>query len=269
MKTSLASFPDVDLAIAEDGEGPPLLFVHGYCCDQDLWHEQVTICSRSFRCVVYDLRGHGGSSSPPTGYGIQNHVEDLLRVMDTLSIRQAHLVGLSMGGGIALSAALNHPDRVESLVLVSSTVGGLPWEESMWNYFRDFESTARDIGVQQAVDRVWMAGPLFSGVRRYPALVQRLRAMAERFTGANIFDKARYPRPPVPDCDRLSDVHCPTLVVRGKQETPEFTRRAQILATEIPGARLEVVPGAAHFVNLESPVQFHRVLFQFLGEGVA
>ncbi len=250
----------------ETGQGPPLIFLHAYTCDSELWHEQIAFFRRSYRCVAYDLRGHGASSAPNTGYGIQDHSSDLLRVMDALKIQAACLIGLSMGGGIALSAALDHPDRVSSLVLASSPVGGLPWEEGMWNYFRDFESQARQIGVQMAIDRVWFKGPLFHNAGQYPALMQKLRAMAGRFSGGNIFDHATYPRPARPDCDRLNEIHCPTLVLRGGRDTPEFVRRAHLLTEEIAGARLEVIPDAGHFINIEAPGGFNRALDRFLKE---
>src|SRR5512140_3835702 len=191
MDTRLLSFEDVDLLVSEQGGGPAIIFIHGYTCDHDLWHEAMAHFSRDHRCVAYDLRGHGGSSSPATGYGVQDHTRDLLRIMDAMRIPAASVVGFSMGGGIALSAALNHADRIERLVLASSIVGGPPWEEAMWNYFREFESQARQIGVQLAVDRVWVQGPLFASVRQYPALLKRLRAMAGRFSGGNIFDRAK------------------------------------------------------------------------------
>jgi 3-oxoadipate enol-lactonase len=216
--------------------------------------------------VAYDLRGHGGSSSPATGYGVQDHTGDLLRVMDALELPSAVLIGMSMGGGIALSAALSNPDRVARLVLASSTLGGLPWEERMWNHFREFEGQAREVGVQLAVDRVWVNGPLFAGVGRFPALKLQLRQMAELFSGANIFDRTSYPRPPVPDCNRLGQVACPTLVLRGELDPPEFIRRSTLLAEGIPGARLEVIPGAGHFVNLEATPAFNRAMDRFLRE---
>jgi len=262
----LISFEDVDLFVTERGQGPPLVFLHAYTCDSDLWHEQFAHFGRSYRCAAYDLRGHGGSSAPGTGYGIQDHVGDLLRVMDALRIQAAGLIGLSMGGGIALAAALNHPDRVASLVLASSPVGGLPWEEGMWKYFRDFETQARQTGVQVAIDQVYFKGPLFANAGRYPALVSKLRSMAERFSGGNIFDHAGYPRPERPDCDRLNEIHCPTLVLRGEKDTPEFVRRAHLLTEEIAGARLEVIPGAGHFINLEAPGPFNRAVDRFLKE---
>jgi 3-oxoadipate enol-lactonase len=265
-ETTLLSFEDVDLLVAERGQGAPLIFIHGYTNDHDLWHESMAAFSRDHRCVAYDVRGHGGSSSPSTGYGVQDHTDDLLRVMDSLKIAAASLIGLSMGGGIALSAVLAHPERVDRLVLASSTVGGLPWEEGMWNYFRDFETAARGLGVQVAIDKVWINGPLFNSVKRYPALHKRLREMAGRFSGGNIFDRARYARPPVPDCDRLAEIRRPTLVIRGEFDPPEFVRRANLLAGHIAGARLEIIPGAGHFTNLEAPILFNKVVQRFLKE---
>jgi 3-oxoadipate enol-lactonase len=265
-ETTLLSFEDVDLLVAMRGQGSPLIFIHGYTNDHDLWHESMAAFSREYRCVAYDVRGHGGSSSPMTGYGVHDHTDDLLRVMDSLEIPKASLIGLSMGGGIALSAALAHPERVDRLVLASSTVGGLPWEEGMWNYFRDFETASRNLGVQVAIDKVWINGPLFTSVKRYPALHRRLREMASRFSGGNIFDRAQYARPPVPDCDRLGEIRCPTLVIRGELDPPEFVRRAKLLAEKIAGARHEIIPGAGQFTNLEAPTLFNKVVHRFLKE---
>jgi len=269
LDTTLLSFEDVDLLVAQKGSGPPLVFVHGYTCTHDLWHEPVSWFSREYRCVAYDLRGHGGSSSPGTGYGVQDYTRDLLHVMDSLQIESATVVGFSMGGGIALSAALSHPERVKRLVLVSSTVGGVPWEEGMWKSFREFESQARQIGVQLAIDQVWFKGPLFASVKRYPALIGRLRQMALQFSGGNIFDKATYAKQDVPESQRLGEIHCPTLILKGENDPPEFVRRSTLLASAIPGARQEVIAGAGHFSILEQPVAFHRAVDRFLKESAA
>lgn len=262
----ILSFEDVDLYVEEAGNGRPLVFIHDYTLDHELWHEQVTVCSPAFRCVTYDLRGHGASSNPDSGYALSDHLGDLWRILDELGIGETALVGLSMGGGIALAAALAHPERVRKLVLASSVLNGVPWEPAMWNWFRDFETQARQIGVQAAIDRVWMPGPLFQSVRRYPALARRVRDMASRFSGGNIFDRATYPRSPVTDRERLSEVRCPTLVLRGEFDRPEFVRRADMLAGGIPGARLELIPRAGHFINLEAPAAFNRALQKFLKE---
>jgi pimeloyl-ACP methyl ester carboxylesterase len=262
----IVSFEDVDLYVEEAGSGRPLVFIHDYTLDHELWHEQVTVCAPSFRCVTYDLRGHGASSSPDGGYALSDHLGDLWRTLDELGIDAAAIVGLSMGGGIALAAALARPERVRRLVLASSVLNGLPWEPAMWNWFRDFETQARQVWVQVAIDRVWMPGPLFQSVRRYPALARRVRDMAARFSGGNIFDRTTYPRPQVTDRERLSEVRCPTLVLRGEFDRPEFVRRAEMLAGGIPGARLELIPRAGHFVNLEAPSAFNRALQKFLKE---
>ena len=262
----LLSFPEVDLYVEQAGSGRAIVFIHDYTLDHELWHESVGNLSANFRCLTYDLRGHGKSSSPDTGYALSDHVDDLFRILDAMKVPAATLVGLSMGGGIALHAALSRPDRVERLILAASVLNGLPWEEGMWNWFREFETKARQIGVQKAIDAVWIPGPLFKSIRRYPALTRRIREMAARFTGGNIFDKATYPRPGLTDRERLSEVTCRTLVLRGEFDRPEFIRRAQMLADGIPGARLEMIPRAGHFPNLEAPSAFHRSVTRFLKE---
>ncbi len=262
----LLSFSEVDLYVEQAGSGRAIVFIHDYTLDHELWHESVTNLSSNFRCLTYDLRGHGKSSSPDSGYALSDHVSDLFMILDKLQIGSATVVGLSMGGGIALHAALTHPSRVERLVLASSVLNGLPWEEGMWKYFRDFETKAREIGVQKAIDAVWMPGSLFKSIRRYPALAVRIREMAARFTGGNIFDRTTYPRPALTDRERLSEVTCKTLVLRGEFDRPEFIRRAQMLAEGIPGARLEMIPRAGHFPNLEAPSAFHRSMMKFLKE---
>jgi len=262
----ILSFPEVDLYVEQAGSGPAIVFIHDYTLDHELWHESVVNLSSHSRCITYDLRGHGKSSSPDTGYALSDHVDDLFRILDSLSVEQATLVGLSMGAGVALHAALMTPARVHRLVLAAPVLNGLPWEEGMWNWFREFETKAREIGVQRAIDMVWMPGTLFKSIRRYPALNRRIREMAARFTGGNIFDRTVYPRPALTDRERLSEVTCKTLVLRGEFDRPEFVRRAQMLADGIPGARLEMVPRAGHFPNLEAPAAFHRSVTRFLKE---
>lgn len=103
------------------GSGPPVVLLHGGGLDHSSWDPQVGSLSRAFRVIRYDARGHGRSSAP---MGPFSTVEDLRRLLDHLGVRRAHLVGLSMGAGAAYGFAAQHPERVETLTLVS--VSGPP-----------------------------------------------------------------------------------------------------------------------------------------------
>lgn len=103
------------------GSGPPVVLLHGGGLDLSSWDPQVGPLSGTFRVIRYDARGHGRSTAPAGPFSM---VEDLRRVLDHLGVRRAHLVGLSMGAGTAFDFAAQHPERVETLTLVS--VSGPP-----------------------------------------------------------------------------------------------------------------------------------------------
>lgn len=100
------------------GSGPAVVLLHGGRLDHSSWDPQVGPLSRAFRVIRYDARGHGRSTAPAGPFSM---VEDLRRVLDHLGVQRAHLVGLSMGAGAAFDFAVQHPGRVETLTLVSTS----------------------------------------------------------------------------------------------------------------------------------------------------
>jgi pimeloyl-ACP methyl ester carboxylesterase len=108
------------------GAGPPLIFVHGMAGDRHDWDKLIAALPHGLATLRYDLRGFGSSEAQE---GAQfSHSDDLLALMDALGIAQASLIGLSMGGGVALNFALSHPERVSRLILISPAMTG--WESS-------------------------------------------------------------------------------------------------------------------------------------------
>lgn len=103
------------------GDKPALLFLHGIMMDHSVWHHQVEAYSSDYRVVTVDLRGHGKSTSDSADISLDDHVEDVLALVEYLGLRDITLVGWSMGGSIALLLAANHADKFARLVLVSTT----------------------------------------------------------------------------------------------------------------------------------------------------
>jgi pimeloyl-ACP methyl ester carboxylesterase len=99
----------ISIYFESTGEGRPVVFLHGWTMDHELWDRQVTAFAPSYRCVTVDLRGHGSSSKPVDGYGYEEHVEDLHELLGALDLRHATLVGSSMGGAIAIQLAAGPP----------------------------------------------------------------------------------------------------------------------------------------------------------------
>jgi len=135
---------EVKLYYEEVGQGTPILFVHEFAGDHRSWEPQLREFGRRYRCITYAARGYKPSDVPsdPAAYTYMHVMRDALSVLDHLQIDRAHLIGLSMGGYTALQVALNHPGRVQSLVLAGTGSGSERW------YTEDFHKRSRELAVQ-------------------------------------------------------------------------------------------------------------------------
>jgi len=255
---------------------PTVVLVHGYSADLRLWDDTVpALLEAGFRVVRYDVRGHGRSLVPPSGYGFPVYAADLADLLDRLNVDRpisedlavgaVHLVGLSMGGGIALQFALEHPERVRSLTLVDSTLPGFTYSPEFERDIEEMVAVARREGPRAALERVWLSHPIFDGVRRFPERFARLREMVLSYPGRDLLAEAEPPSP-VQVADRLQEIAAPALVLVGELDLPDFHLVAQVLAANLPRARLEVLADCGHVPPLERPEEFNRRLLAFLRE---
>lgn len=230
---------------------PPLVLIHGAGGTHRHWGEEIRALPGR-RVVALDLPGHGRSPGPAPG-SIGGHARSVLAALDGLGLASAALAGSSMGGAIAMTLALEAPARVAGLVLVS-TGARLRVSPAL------LQATADPAAFARAADGLaeWLFGPLApSSLRR--ELVRNLLAQAPGvahgdFTACNAFDVM----------SRLGEIRSPTLVVCGAEDRLTPPRYAAFLHEGIPGARLEVVPGAGHLVPLEAPAEVARVIEAFL-----
>jgi len=255
---------------------PAVVLIHGYSVDLRLWDDTVpALLEAGFRVIRYDVRGHGRSLVPPRGYDFPTYASDLAELLDRLNVdrpiseelavKDAHLVGLSMGGGIALQFALEQPQRVRSLTLVDSALPGFTYSPQFTAHIEELVGTARRLGPRAALEQVWLPHPIFDGVRRFPERFARLREMVLAFPGRDLLAEPS-PPPPVQAVERLAEIRAPTLVLVGELDLPDFHLAAQVLATNLPRARLQVLPDCGHVPPLERPQEFNRALVEFLLE---
>jgi len=257
--------PGVQLFVDLQGKGEPLVLLHGHSLDHTVFDELTdALAAWGFLVARYDQRGHGRSSSPPWGYRYGDHVADLVGVLGALGLGSAHLVGLSKGGGIALEAAVRQPEMVRSLVLLAPLIPDYPLPEAFFNFFRTFARAIRQQGVEQAVRQLWLPHPLLASAWRNPRCRAKLESIVLRFPAGEYLATGR----DEPDrswilAERLGEVACPTLVVSGECDTPEFRAMASFAAQRIPRAQLAVIPGAGHLLPLEAPELVLETLFGF------
>jgi 3-oxoadipate enol-lactonase len=249
------------------GQGPAVVLIHGHSADLRLWHLQApALVDAGYRVIRYDVRGHGRSTAPPSSYTWQNYALDLRDLLHRIDLARAHVVGLSMGGGIALQFALDFPERVSSLVLADSALPGFDYSPEFADAIEELVAAVRTEGSRAAFERLWLTHPLFDGVRRFPERFELIRTMALEYAGRDYLDETPYTPPERQAVDRLAELQAPTLVLVGELDVPDFQIIAEVLAGNIAGARLQVIADAGHIPALEQPDMFNQTLLGFLGK---
>jgi pimeloyl-ACP methyl ester carboxylesterase len=267
----------VDLGPATPAAGscPPLIFLHGLSGSWQNWLENLPVFARDRRVLAIDLPGFGASPMPADGrISITGYAQLVLGLMDTLDLRSASLVGNSMGGFVALEAALIAPERVDALVLVASA--GL--DTRALRNDRLLEGLRR-------IERLVVAGGTMIAthadtVARRARLRRATMAMAvrhpERLPNALMSEQIRQGngKPGFVAAidaltdhdveDRLGDIRCPTLVYWGREDRIVPVRDAARFVALIPGARSVVLPDTGHLAMLERPGRFNADVAAFL-----
>jgi pimeloyl-ACP methyl ester carboxylesterase len=207
----------------------------------------------------FDCRGFGESSGPlDDGF---RHVDDLRALLDQLGIGRATLVGLSMGGQIAMETALLHPERVERLVLVDPFLADFDFSPDWHGMWRELAYQAHEQGIE-AAKATWCEAMLFSLEVRHPEAAARLRSMMSGWSGWHLAHPQHFPY--VRLSPRLSEIRAPTLVLVGELDLPDFQAIAKQIEHSLPRVQRVVVPGVGHQPNLEDPARFHALVDSFL-----
>jgi pimeloyl-ACP methyl ester carboxylesterase len=257
------------IAFDDQGAGPPVAFVHAGPADRRMWSALAAELAPRHRVIRHDVRG-AGESLPPSGPW--SHHTDLLALLDELLITRTHLVGASMGAGIAVEAALARPDAIASLVLVAPGGALFDGPPASFRPIWKAEVDALDRGdIDGAVElnlRAWVDGP-----RRSPdAIDPEVRAFVGQMQ-REAFELPEWDAETAPEHElsppaavRLRELRCPILVVVGDADDPAVLAVAERIVAEAPRARQVVLADAGHMLTLEHPVAFRDLLTAFLDD---
>jgi pimeloyl-ACP methyl ester carboxylesterase len=248
--------PGGELYYEAEGDGVPVVLVHGLALDARMWDDQVSVLKDIALLVRYDVRGFGRSTrNADIAY---SHADDLWRLLDHLEIEQAVLVGLSMGGRIAVEATLAAPERVPALVLLNAVLDGVPWDPDSERGMQAIGEGLRSGGLD-AAKAAWLRHDFFVPAQRMPDVARRLAEMVGEYSGVNW--TTADPHMPHPDSIALlATITAPTTVVTAELDVPCFHEMSDVLADRIPGARKVTVPGVGHMVNMEAPETVNALL---------
>jgi pimeloyl-ACP methyl ester carboxylesterase len=252
----------VPIFFEDVGSGPPVVLGHSILCSGEMWMHQVPQLARRYRVINIDQRGHG-KSVPATGpYELRDMVEDAFSVLDHLDIERAAWAGLSMGGMVAMHAAVTAPNRVASLLLLDTHAG----EETTYKRFkyRVMSIGAKAFGVRPFFPAVI---PLLFGRTTLAENQTLVDEWKQRFEAIDVQSLARAVsaltrRPSI--VRELGEVRCPSLVIVGEEDASLPPHLSREISDALPNASLVVIPKVGHLSALEEPEAVTEVMLGFL-----
>lgn len=253
----------VTLAVDVVGEGPAVLFIHGFPLDRTMWRSQLSGLAQ-WRRIAPDLRGLGHSDAPDLGYSMATYADDLAALLDVLGEDRVALVGLSMGGYVTFEFARRWPDRVAGMVLMDTRAEA---DTAEGKRGRDgLAAAAREQGAGAVADAM-LPKLLAPATRdRLPELVLRTRRTIEATPVSGLVGALTAIRDR-PDSTALLPRlgGWPVLVLAGSEDPVTPPQDMRVMADAIPGAEFLVVEGAGHLPPLERPDEVTGLLREFLG----
>jgi len=242
------------------GSGEPVVLIHGGFGDRRMWDDQFEVLARDYRVLRYDHRGFGRSPAPDTTY---SPIRDLIRLLDRAEIDRAHIVGNSLGGALAITFAILHPERVRSLTVVASGADGFRYPQSDIEAITEVIALMRGGRQEEALTK-WLGNPMLAVVNTQPAVKEKVERLVRE--NAGIWTMAAWPQQPLtpPARERLGRIRIPTLVVIGDRDAASVRTFADSTARMIPGAERVVLEGTDHLPHMEQPEEFNRILKEFL-----
>ena len=240
---------------------PAVLLLHGLGATGDSWQLQFPILTdNQFRSIAPDARGFGQSTYPGGKMTAAKMADDMLALLNHLGIERAHIVGISMGGTLALHIALDHPGMVEKLVLVNTFAHLKPDSANQYFYFWLRRILVNTVGIAKQAEAVTKR--VFPQPDQEPFRQELYRQITQadpQAYRASMRDLASFNV-----VDRLGEIDIPTLVVTGENDTTVAPQRQRFLAESIANAQQVVIPGAGHAVSVDQAEAFNQVLIKFL-----
>lgn len=240
----------------ESGQGKPLIFLHGASWDMHQWERQIEHFSASYRVIALDARGHGKSTLPPGEVSPDIFWQDVIAMMDFLGIAKASICGLSMGGHVAIQAAIYAGERVERIILIGAICT---------NQFNCFERIVLPINrfSLRLMPMSWIAWSISMGMGNFnPAAKPYVRKVVGSLNH-DVFNRVWKAVTSMESRDGLSKITCPTLILIGDHDSMT-KRQQQYMHEHIQNSKLVTIQNAHHGTNLDNPEQVEKEMEKFL-----
>ena len=251
------------MAYSDIGQGPPMLFIHGYPLNRQIWASQSQELSAKSRILTPDLRGHGDSQAVAGPYTMDLLATDLATFLDSLKVKEPIILGgLSMGGYIAFAFYRKYPKKVRGLILTATRAAA---DSPEGKTARDQAAkTARQQGVAAIAQE--MLPKLFAPktLANNPQLVNEVQKIMEKTSLEGVLGDLAAMKDRPDSTPILSTIQAPTLIIHGEQDAIIPLQEAQAMQQAIPNACLHIIEEAGHLLNMENPAVFNQSVGQFL-----
>jgi pimeloyl-ACP methyl ester carboxylesterase len=243
------------------GSGDPVVLVHGNFADRRHWDDQFEVFARRHRTIRYDVRGFGKSNLPVEGEPYTHH-DDLAALTRHLGVEKAHIVGLSMGSGIAVDFVLMHPEMASSLVSVGPWVNGYdsPAVQELFDMFAEMASALEEGGADAVIEVVY-DDPAMAQLDT--TTVNRLKSFNREYSWWHMTHLDPWTDIEPSAGGRLGEISVPTLVVTAEYDIDACKEIADLMEESIDGATKVVLQDASHIMNMDKPEEFNRLVLDF------
>ena len=254
---------ETNLFVEDLGNGVPLLLIHGFPLNREMWRPQIETLSATARVIALDLRGHG--QSPPTEgpYSMDLLADDCADVLEALKVDQPVVVcGLSMGGYVSFAFFRRHSEKVAGLIL-AATRSGADSEEAKNNREKSAQAIEKN-GTQPVIDRML---PIIMAPRTYlerPELVTRVRDIMSHTSARGMISALLGMKTRSDSTPTLGQINVPTLIIHGAEDQIIPLSDSETMQRKIPDSQLDIIPDAGHLPNLEQAQQFNQHVQNFL-----
>lgn len=245
------------------GKGFPVVFVSGGgILDRRGWDNQFETFAKHYHVVSYDIRGIGKSERPQASF---SHSKDLHALLTFLKITRAHVVGLSVGGAIAVDFAIEHPEVVDRLILAAPGLSSDAKSEGNMQSLKAVTDLVRTNGLEHVI-QLTLDTPFVLSKQNDEG---RKKVRQLYLDNADVFDAGFpvyvlwEPIQPPPE-NRLATIRARVLIIRGDNDSAVYASMTDKISRGIPQATTVVIPGGTHFLNLEKPAEFNEAMQAFL-----
>lgn len=245
----------------EAGSGDPLLLIMGLSYTSDMWHRTLPVMAKHYRTIIFDNRGVGKSDVPGGAYSIAQMADDAAAVLNAAGVQRAHILGASMGGMIAQEFALRYPGRVGGLILGCTTCGGPTSVAAAPNVIQTLMARA-SMSPEQAAEA--MVPFIYDTLTPRARIDQDIEIRKDKIPTVVGYMGQMQAIMAWSSCDRLSQIHAPTLIIHGETDQLVPPQNARVLESKIAGSRLVMLSHASHIFMTDQPEASHNAVLEFL-----